>query len=85
MDRANCKKYQDRELLGSLAERVRLGGQSWNHRTLSGTEQDGECHDSVLSPEHPLSWESVKAGTPFMVSSRDLCRVVMGVEKPGMG
>lgn len=46
---------------------------------------------SVASQPYPLGMgrntptESDKAGTSLMVSSRDLLRFVMGVEKSGLG
>ena len=51
---------------------------------------DDERRDSATLPlgtreKQPLSWESGEAETRLMMSSRDLYRVVMGVEKPAMG
>lgn len=71
---------------GSLAERA---GAEPDLQDSSGAEHDSECHDSA-SPldtrgKHPLSLESVKAGSSLMVSSRDLYSIVVAVEKLGIG
>lgn len=71
---------------GSPAERVGKGlGVEPNL-----PECDDERSDSATLPlgtreKQPLSWESGEAETHLMMSSRDLYRVVMGMEKPGMG
>lgn len=72
-------------LLGSLAERgtgrVRL---SLGLSRMVSIEPPSPPPD-YRGETHPLSQESVKAGTPLMVQGRNLYSIVMGVEKLGMG